>query len=166
MNSGFLISRVHACLEPLGYTTLKDITWERKCPGRSVSVLLQRRACSSRCPRGPGAALTPSHGTVRWRGLSKVLPHQHLPHGPVQVAHFDPVGSVSVSTLSGPIASTRAICGLQPCSRQSTLAPASVPKAGLSPQLCSQTGRAQGWEQGPPVVMRSSCCEPSRRRHG
>lgn len=105
----------------------------------------------SRCSCGAGALILPPrapeplspHLVVQYDGARaiKVLPHQHLPHGPVQVAHFDPVGS-RICPVHFPADGIHceAICGLQPCRKSTEHTGSCLETDGLSPQRCSQTG--------------------------
>lgn len=103
-------------------------------------------------PPGAPEPLSP-HLVVQYDGARavKVLPHQHLPHGPVQVAHFDPVRS-RICPVHFPADGIHRepVCGLQPCRKSAELTGSCLKTDRLSPQPCRQTG-------GPKAAARPTC---------
>lgn len=114
--------------------------------------------------RGPGAALTPSRGAGRWRagcqGSATPTPSAWTRPGcPLRSGWFPYLSSTPSGRWRPPRARLWS-AALQEVSRTHWLLPQD--RRALSPALQADR-RAQGWQPGPPVVMRSSCCEPSRR---
>lgn len=118
---------------------------EQKGPTVARLHVPMRHAASFRLrprPPEPQSRLSP-HLMVQHDGpwAVKVLPHQHLPHGPIQVAHFNPVGS-RVCPVHFPADGIHRepICGLQPCRKSRAHTGSCLKTDGLLPEFCSQTG--------------------------
>ena len=94
------------------------------------------------CRPASQSRLSP-HLVVQYNGPGavKILPHQHLPHGPIQVAHFNPVGS-GVCPVHFPANGIHCepICGLQPCRKSREHTGSCLKTDGIFPLLHSRTG--------------------------
>lgn len=114
-------------------------------------------------PRATESPLTPSHDIIRWPGdcrgsATPTLSAWTRPGCPLQCGLFPCLSN----TLSGQWHPPRAHLwsgALREVKRAHWLL---IPNRwdtslALCPDRCSES-----WEEGPPVVMMSSCCEPSR----